>query len=40
MFVSIAKGEFGVSQEFQKSEFESSAGPKGPSITGDSNKKG
>jgi hypothetical protein len=35
MLVSIAKGEFGVDQSFQNSEFESSSGPKGPSLSGD-----
>jgi len=40
MLIAVAKGEMGVSQEFQKSEFESSGGPKGPSLTGDSGKKG
>jgi hypothetical protein len=40
LLIAVAKGELGVSQEFQKSEFESSSGPKGPSLTGDSEKKG
>jgi len=40
MLVAIAKGEFGVDQSFQNSEFESSGGPKGPSLNGDPGKKG
>lgn len=35
MLVSIAKGEFGVDQSFQNSEFEAGNGPKGPSLSGD-----
>lgn len=30
-----AKGELGVNQEFEKSDFQASAGPKGPSLSGD-----
>ena len=40
MLVAIAKGEFGVDQSFQNSEFESGKGPQGPSLTGESPKKG
>jgi DNA-directed RNA polymerase specialized sigma subunit len=40
MLVAIAKGEFGVDQSFQNSEFESASGPKGPSLNGDPGKKG
>jgi hypothetical protein len=40
MLVAIAKGEFGVDQSFQNSEFEASSGPKGPSLDGDPAKKG
>jgi len=36
LLVTAAKGEMGVHPEFDKSEFQASSGPKGPSLTGGS----
>ncbi len=40
MLVAIAKGEFGVDESFQNSEFEASSGPKGPSLRGQEVRRG
>jgi hypothetical protein len=34
LLISVVKAELGTGEEFQKSEFESSSGPKGPSLSG------
>jgi hypothetical protein len=33
LLIAVAKGELGVTQDFQKSEFEAPGGPKGPSLS-------
>ncbi len=34
LLVKVAKGEMGVNEEFEKSEFQAGTAPKGPSLTG------
>jgi hypothetical protein len=40
VLMSAARGDMGVNQEFEKSEFTSSQAPKGPSLTGAPTKSG